>query len=61
MVISILLYSAETWSVTQHDIRGLKTFHMRCLQGILGLNLWNMYRNVDILKETGKLPVEEHS
>ena len=39
MVISILLYSAKTWSVTQHDTRRLKTFHMRCLQGILGLNL----------------------
>ena len=59
MVMSVLLYSAETWPVTQHDIRRLKTFQMRCLRDILGLTLWDMHRNVDILKETGELPVEE--
>ena len=26
MVMSVLLYGAETWPVTQHDIRKLKTF-----------------------------------
>ena len=60
MVMSVLLYGAETWPVTQHDIRRLKTFQMRCLRDILGLTLWDMHRNVDILKETGELPVEEH-
>ena len=53
------VYSAEIWPVTEHDIRTLKTFQMRCLQDILGLTLWDMHRNVDILKETGELPVEE--
>ena len=58
MVMSVLLYGAETWPVTQHDII-LKTFQMRCLRDILGLTLWDMHQNVDILKETGELPVEE--
>ena len=32
MVMSVLLYGAETWTVTQQDIRRLKTFQMRCLR-----------------------------
>ena len=59
MVMSVLLYGAETWSVTQHDIRRLKTFQMRCLRDIVGVTLWDKRRNVDILEETGELPIEE--
>ena len=43
----------------EQDIRRLKTFLMRCLQYIVGVTLWNMRRNVDILEETGELPVKE--
>ena len=32
---------AETWTVTQQDIRRLKTFQMRCLRDIVGVTLWN--------------------
>ena len=35
MVMSVLLYGAETWSPTQHDIRRLKTFQMQCVFGTL--------------------------
>ena len=42
-----------------HDIRRLKTLKMRCLRDILGLTLWNMHQNVDLLKEMVELPVEE--
>ena len=59
MVMSVLLYGAETWSVTQHDIRRLKTFQMRCLRDIVGVTLWDKRRNVDILEETGELAIEE--
>ena len=41
LVLSVLLYGAETWTVTQHDIRRLKSFQMRCLWDILGITLWN--------------------
>ena len=56
---SVFLYSAETWPVTQHDIRRLKTFQMRCLWDIIGVSLWGKQRNADILEETGELPVEQ--
>ena len=59
LVMPVLLYGAETWTVTQHDIRKLKSFQMRCLQDILGITLWNRVRNTDILARTGVLPVEE--
>ena len=59
LVMSILLYGAETWAVTQQDIRKLKTFQMKCLRDILGITLWDRRRNVDILQETGELPIEE--
>ena len=59
LVMPILLYGAETWSVTEEDIRKLRNFYMRCLQDILGVTLWDMKRNADILRETGELPIEE--
>ena len=36
MFMSVLLYGAEIWSVTQQDIRRLKMFQMRCLRDIMG-------------------------
>ena len=59
VVMSGLLYGAETWSVTQHDIRRLKTFQMRHLHDIVGVTLWDKRRNVDILEENVELPIEE--
>ena len=59
MVTLVLLYGAETWTVTQQDIRRLKTFQMRCLRDIVGVTLWDMRRNVDILEETGELAIKE--
>ena len=58
LVMSTLLYGAETWPVTKKDIRKLTTFQMRCLRDILGVTLWHKHRNADILTETGELPVE---
>ena len=59
LVMPVLLYGAETWTVTQHDVRKLKSFQMRCLRDILRITLWNRVRNTDILARTGVLPVEE--
>ena len=59
MVMSVLLYGAETWSPTQQDIRRLKTFQMKCLRDIVGVTLWDMRRNADIPEETGELPIAE--
>ena len=59
MVMSVLLYGAETWPVTKKEIRKLTTFQMRCLRDILGVTLWHRHHNSDILRETGEPPVED--
>ena len=41
LVLSVLLYGAEMWTVTQHDICKLKSFQTCCLRDILGITLWN--------------------
>ena len=38
VVLSILLYGAETWTIKATDLRPLTTFHNRCVQAILGTN-----------------------
>ena len=59
MVRLVHLLGAETWLVTHQEIRRLKTFQMRCLQDIVGVTLWDMRHNVDILEETGGLSIKE--
>ena len=54
MVMPVLLYGAETWPVTQKDIRKLTTFQMQSLRDFLGLTLWDRCRNTDVLEECGE-------
>ena len=35
LVMSVLLYAAETWTITQKDVCKLKIFHMKCIRDIL--------------------------
>ena len=59
MVMSVLLYGAERWAVMQQDLRRLHAFQMKCLRDIVGVTLWHKRRNVDILAETGEMPVKD--
>ena len=58
-VMPVLLYGAETWAVTQDEVRKMKTFHMRCIRDILGFTLWDRRRNKELLKEANEQPIEE--
>ena len=58
LVVSVLLYGAETWPMNQQNSRKLKTFQMRCLRDILGFTLLDKKRNEDILRMTGQPPIE---
>ena len=55
----VLLYGAETWNVSNQDLRKLKAFQMRCLHDILGVTLWDRMRNTTILEKIGESPVED--
>ena len=59
MVMSVLLYGAETWAITQQGLKRLHAFQMKCLRDIVGVTLWDQRRNEDILAETGELPMED--
>ena len=37
LVMTVLLYDAETWTLLDADIKKLQTFHMRCQQQILDI------------------------
>ena len=52
----VLLYEAETWTVTKDKIQ--KLIHMRCIWDILGFTLWDGRRSDD-LKEADEQPIEK--
>ena len=58
LVMSVLLYGAETWTITQKDLRKLRTFHMKCLRDILGVTRWDELRNETILCRANEVPIE---
>ena len=59
MAMSVILYGAEAWTVTQQDIWKLKSFQMRYLQDVLGIALWSRVRNTEFLESTGMVSVEQ--
>ena len=42
VVVSILLYGAETWTLKAPDVRRLNSFHNRCVRNILGMTRWRV-------------------
>lgn len=54
VVISTLLYSAETWATTQTEERKLDAFDQRCLRRILGVRWYQHVRNTDIRRRTNQ-------
>ena len=48
LVLSTLLYGAETWSLKKTDENRLQTFEMSCLRRILGVTRLDRIRNTEI-------------
>jgi len=44
VVLSILLYGAETWTIKAPDLRRLTIFHNRCVCSILGVSQYHQWR-----------------
>jgi len=44
VVLSVLLYGAETWTIKAPDLRRLTTFHNRCVRSILGVSRYQQWR-----------------
>lgn len=57
LVLSVLLYAAETWTLLSADEKTLEAFHMRSLRLILGIRWYHRVTNADILLQTGLPPL----
>ena len=55
LVVPVLLYGLETWTVNKVVLGMLQAFHMRCQRQILGVHWYDMVRNSDIFSRS-KLP-----
>ena len=60
LVMSVLLYSAETWTLLVEDIQKLEAFHMRCQRQILNVHWWDHVTNASVLEQTGLTTISEH-
>ena len=54
LVISVLLYGSETWTLLKADERRLEAFHMNCQQRILGIRWFHFVTNTSVISQTGE-------
>ena len=57
LIIPILLYASETWTINKVDLDRLQAFHMRCQRRILGVRWFDKIKNVTISSRTGLSPI----
>ena len=53
LVIPVLLYASETWTLTKADMTHMQAFHMRCQRQILGIRWQDKVKNTEIQRRTG--------
>jgi len=59
LVLSILLYASETWTLLAGDIKAIKSFHMKCQRRILGIRWHDFVRNSKVSLRTGLAPLSD--
>jgi len=53
LVLSMLLYAADTWTLLSADVRTLDVFYQKCLRQLLGIRWYDRVRNNEVLQRTG--------
>ena len=53
LVLSVLLYAADTWTLLPADVRTLDAFHQKCLRQLLGIRWCDRVRNDEVLQLSG--------
>ena len=53
LVVSILLFGSEAWTLRIDDLRRLATFHHAAVRRICGVTLWHRRRTEDLLRSIG--------
>ena len=54
LVISVLLYGSETWTLLKADERRLEAFHINCQRRILGIRWFHFVTNASVTSQTGE-------
>ena len=54
LVISVLLYGSETWTLLKANERRLEAFHMNCQRRILGICWFHFVTNASVTSQTGE-------
>ena len=54
LVISVLLYGSETWTLLKADEQRLEAFHMNCQRRILGIRWFHFVTNASVTSQTGE-------
>jgi len=54
LVISVVLYGSETWTLLKADERRLEAFHMNCQRRILGIRWLHFVTNASVTSQTGE-------
>ena len=60
LVMSVLLYSAETWTLTSEDLRKLESFHMRCQRQLLNIHWSDHVTNMSVRESTGLTTINQY-
>jgi len=59
LVLSVLLYAAETWTSLASDMKAIESFHMQCQRRILGIRWHDFVRNSEVPLRTGPTSVSD--
>jgi len=54
LVIYVLLYGSETWTLLKANERRLEAFHMNCQRRILGTRWFHVVTNASVTSQTGE-------
>ena len=57
LVLPVLLYASDTWTILEADARRLQSFHMQCQRRILNIRWYDLVSNVSVAEKTGLPPV----
>ena len=52
LVVSVLLYASDTWTMTKADLSRLQSFHMSNQRKILGVHWYDRVKNTEIQRRT---------
>ena len=58
VVVSVLLYGSETWTLYRRQVKNLEKFHMNCLRRILNVTWRDKVPHTEILRRTGCVSLE---